>query len=496
MPQLSDRRHLLPGAAAFVGAFLVALLGLRAGADEPPAPPSGPVELQLLGVNDFHGHLEPPEPGLGGAAWLAAHLGRAAGSHPGRTITVHAGDMVGASPLVSSHFHDEPAIEATNRMGFDVGTIGNHELDEGGAELMRLLRGGRRTDGPRAHASDPSWGGVRYPYVAANTIERATGNPILPPYAVVERRGVRVGFIGVTTEETPRWLLPEHRRPYVFTDISDAVNRWTAELRSRGIEAIVVLAHSGAFRKGATAAGEIVAETAEMDDAVDVVVAGHTHSRLNLAVHGKLVVESEAYGTGYDRVTMTVDRTTGDVVAKSALLPATVHSGIAPDAAIERFVAGYAERVASIEERVVGHLEGPLDSHGLGRLAADAQRALAGADVAFVNPGNTRRPRLDAGSVTYAEAFLVHAYEHPVVRMRMRGRDVLAVMDQRKGVRLFASGLDAVEPGRTYTVAVNGVLAAAERFTAFDRGWDRSVAGTDLEALVAWLSRRRSAARG
>ena len=213
MLRLSDRRHLLPGAAAFSAALLAALLGLNALAGEPAAPPRpGAVELQLLGVNDFHGHLEPPAPGIGGAAWLSAHLARAARSHPGRTITVHAGDMVGASPLVSSWFHDEPAIEATNRMGFDVGTVGNHEFDEGGAELLRLLRGGRRTDGPRAFTSDPGWQGASYPYTAANTVDRAGGRPLLPPYQVVERAGVRVGFIGVTTEDTAQWLLPEHRR--------------------------------------------------------------------------------------------------------------------------------------------------------------------------------------------------------------------------------------------------------------------------------------------
>src|SRR3954465_11396762 len=122
-----DRRHLLPGAAAFAAALLVALLGLNAGADEPnnARARAGTVQLQLLGVNDFHGHLEPPEPGLGGAAWLGAWLNRAApgggGGGTGRPrpppaprIRVHGGDMVGASPLLSSHFKDVPTIEATN----------------------------------------------------------------------------------------------------------------------------------------------------------------------------------------------------------------------------------------------------------------------------------------------------------------------------------------------------------------------------------------------
>jgi 5'-nucleotidase len=491
--RLTDRRHLLPGAAAFAGAVLVALLGLRAGADQPPPPPpTGTVELQLLGVNDFHGNLEPPQQDLGGAAWLGAHLARAARSHPERTITVHAGDMVGASPLISSYFHDEPTIRATNMMRFDVGTVGNHEFDEGGAEMLRLIRGGQRTDGPRAYTSDPNWEGARYPYIAANTVSRETGELVLPPYEIVERAGVRVGFIGVTTDDTPKWLLPEYRREYRFTDISDAVNRWVPELRRRGVEAIVVLAHSGAFQKGLAAAGEIVDETTEMDDAVDVVVAGHTHSRLNLTVDGKLVVEAESYGTHYDQVRITVDRTTGDIVAKSALLAPATHAGIAPDPALARMVQGYAERVAPLGDRVVGNVEHELDSDGLGQLAADAQRAFAGADVAFVNPGNTRQPGLEAGPVTYAELFLVHAYEHPVLRMKMRGSDVLAVMEERQGVQLYASGLDGVEPDGLYTVAVNGVLAASERFTAFERGWDRSVAGTDLQALVAWFEREVS----
>jgi 5'-nucleotidase len=473
--RLRSRRHLLPGAAAFAAALLVALLGLNAGADEPgPAPQDdGPVELQLLGVNDFHGNLEPPEPGIGGAAWLGAHLDNAARSHPGHTIRVHAGDMIGASPLISSHFHDEPTIEATNMMAFDVGAVGNHEFDEGGDELMRVLQGSR------------------YQWLAANTVDPETGATFLPPYKVIERGGVRVGFIGVTTDDTPTWLLPEFKREYRFLDISEAVNRWVPELRSRGVEAIVVLAHSGAFQKGAAAGGEIADETAQMDDAVDVVIAGHTHSQLNFNVDGKLVVESFAYGTGYERVRIKVDRVTGDVIDKSADLATTTHAGTDPDPELESLVAGYASRVAPLGDRVVGHLDEELDSDGLGELAADAQRAFAGADVAFVNGGNTRRPGLDSGEVTYAEAFPVHAYEHPIVRMTMRGSDVLAVWRARGRVDLYESGLDAVRPGGTYTVAANAVLTTGRRFGAFARGWGAERVGTDLEALVAWLGREQ-----
>src|SRR5215210_3737466 len=170
----------LPGAAAFVAAILVALLGLYASADTPPPSepdrPANLVKLRLLGVNDLHGRLEAPRPGVGGAAWLKAHLDRA--TVPGRTIRVHAGDMIGASPLISSWFHDEPTMEAGNALGFDVGTLGNHEFDEGGDELLRILRGGQRTgqealrrdaDGSLVNTSSPAYAGAQYPYVAANT---------------------------------------------------------------------------------------------------------------------------------------------------------------------------------------------------------------------------------------------------------------------------------------------------------------------------------------
>ena len=209
--------------AAFAGALSVAALGLAAVAGptdvpraEPPKTPgppkaTGPVEIQLLGVNDFHGRLEPPRRGVGGAAALDAHLDRAERSHLGRTIRVHAGDMVGASPMVSSYFHDEPSVRAMNLMDFDVGTLGNHEFDEGGDEMVRLLHGGQRTDGlqfkrgrggRKVNTSDANFEGAGFPYIAANTIDRA-GELDLPPTRIIERAGARIGFIGVTTTRPP-----------------------------------------------------------------------------------------------------------------------------------------------------------------------------------------------------------------------------------------------------------------------------------------------------
>ena len=254
--------------------------------------------------------------------------------------------MVGASPLVSSRSHDEPTVKAMNLTRFDVGTLGNHEFDEGAAEALRLVHGGRRVGreaarpapaGNLVNTSDPGFAGATFPYLAANTVDRH-GRGVLPSYTIVERAGVRAGFIGVTTESTPDFLLERHASGHRFTDVSATVDRYARELRRRGVEAIVVLAHAGGTERAgsARARGEIVDETREMTDAVDVVVAGHSHSVLNTRVRNrsgrgtKLVVEASSYGEAYDRIELTVDRAGGDVVAKSAEVPRTWHGPVEP----------------------------------------------------------------------------------------------------------------------------------------------------------------------
>jgi len=510
-------RNAAPGLAAFATATVVALAGLAASADPPSGDGAagereGVVRLRLLGVNDFHGHLEPPRDGVGGAAWLDAHLDAA--TVPGRTIRVHAGDMVGASPLISSWFHDEPAIEAANQLDFDVGTLGNHEFDEGGDELLRLLRGGRRTDpealrrdagGRLVNTSAPQYAGAAFPYVAANTLDR-DGEPLLPPYRVVERAGVRVGFIGVTTTSTPHFLLPRHAERFRFIDVSDAVDRWVPELRAEGVEAIVVLAHSGAASDPADAgraSGEIVDEAAQMSSAVDVVIAGHTHSMLNLRVPNadgqgdKLVVEALSHGVAYDRVDMAVDRLSGDVVEKSASVPDTRHGVVSPDPATAALVRGYADRVAPLARRVVGGSDRPLTrANGqLGALAAAAQRELTGADVALVNPGSMRAD-LDPGPLLYEELFAVHPYDFPLLRLRLGGRELIDLLGGlRTGgsdVDVYVAGPDRLDPDAAYVVSANEWMATGNGFPALrDATKLGDPVGSETAALVRYVERRR-----
>ena len=208
------------------------------------------VQLRILAINDFHGHVATSSDDFGGvgrADFLAANIA-AARAEVENSVFVSAGDLIGASPLISGLFHDEPAIEAMNLMGLDFHGVGNHEFDEGPAELRRLQRGGLHpVDGDPD--GDP-FQGADFQVLAANVIDDSTGNAIFPPYAVREYDGVRVAFIGMTLENTPEIVVRRGVAGLTFLDEADAVNALAPELRDQGIEAIVVLLHQGGFSDG------------------------------------------------------------------------------------------------------------------------------------------------------------------------------------------------------------------------------------------------------
>ncbi len=500
-----------------------------------PVPEDRVADVQLLGVNDFHGNLEPPRlvngRSVGGAAYLDAYLDRYEANNPDRTIRVHAGDMVGGSPLISSYFHDEPSVYAMNEMEFDVGTLGNHEFDEGGEEMLRLINGGQRSDGAQfkdgpdgqpVNTSDPGFPGADFPYVAANTTYRSTGETVLPPYKILKRDGVEVGFVGVTTLETPNVVVPDAVAPFRYADISETVNEQAAALKARGVETIVVLAHAGGNQSGpAEATGEIISETAQMSDEVDVVVAGHSHNQLNIRVGNKLVVEAFALGTAFDAVNMRVDRKTKDVVSSSAQIVTTYNDAVTPDAETSALVAEYKGKITPISERIVGtaaenvtRTSTPSGESALGDLIADAQRGFAGADFAFMNPGGIRAD-VAAGEVTYSELFSVQPFDNQVVRMSLTGDRIYRLLEQQFGADgrtriLQVSGLrfsynsqnpagaritsvtlpdgTPIDRAATYTVAANSFIATGgDGFTVFKEGTNPETVGGDLDALEAHI---------
>lgn len=482
--------------------------------------PHRTIEVQLLGINDFHGQLNVTRTvagkPVGRADYLAAYLKQRAAANK-NTLLVHAGDMVGASAPVSALLQDEPTIAILNRLGFDVGTVGNHEFDEGVDELLRLVQGGY-------HEKTGWFEGATFPYVCANVVDRDTGKPILPSYVIKRVNGMPIGFVGVVTTETPRIVMPSAVATLRFLDEAEAINRAVAELKEKGVRAIVVLAHVPGAQLGVTGEpyGEVVELARKIDDEVDVIFAGHSHAYLNAVVDGKLIVQAYAYGTAFADVDLAIDPRTKDVVAKRAEIVTTFHEGMAPDPEIRRMIEEYEERVAPIVNRVVGTAaqaitreQNESGESALGNLIADAQRQAMQTDFAFLNPGGIRAD-LDAGDVTWGELYTIQPFNNTLVRMTLTGEQIRRLLNQQwqeNAVRMLqVSGLrytwDAarpvgdrvvdifradgtpLDPQGLYTVTVNSFLAeGGDGFTVLRDGTDRVYGPEDIEALVAYIER-------
>ncbi|NJK88045.1 MAG: hypothetical protein HC923_00725 [Myxococcales bacterium] len=269
---------------------------------------AGPVAVRILSFNDFHGHLLPNEDGSGGVAKLASLIDR---QRTTNTLVVSPGDLVGASPLVSAHFKDQPTIEAMNLLGLDVFGLGNHEFDEGLDELRRLQHG------------DPTSGfeGSRFPFLGAN-VHRGDGVPIFDPYVVKEVGGVEVAFIGLTLEDTKEIVAPD-LGDLQFADEVETISRYVYQLRERGIQAFVILLHEGGWQKGgindcSDLEGPVVDIVKQLPAEVDVVLSGHTHRTYNCEIDGKLLTAAGSNGKLLTQVDLEISPVTRDVIRKSA----------------------------------------------------------------------------------------------------------------------------------------------------------------------------------
>jgi 5'-nucleotidase len=491
---------------------------------EPPVAAAAPGDVvQLIAMNDFHGRISPQAGGdgtlitgpgvdtvygtaddvsetVGGAANIATTLTDLRTAFPGpdeSSFFVGAGDLVSASPFNSSVFKDEPTIEVLNALGLDYSSVGNHEFDRGITELKRISTA---TDGYEAahggavtacqgvtaeetgcfnDSTGTAFAGAQFPYLAANVVDQATQEPVLPPYEVVtDAAGNRVGLIGVVTDDTPNIVSPTGIAGLTFGDEADAINLYAGQLHDQGIEAIAVMIHEGgtqAAGNGLTTCGlspdsPIIAINDEVSPEVDAIISAHTHVPYDctLPVPGvngveRLVTQAGFYGKALTDIRLTFGAD-GDIDwAQSSATNVPVRR-TAPDAAVQQIV-GYWEARAAAEGSVpVGTQTADLDrayragtavrdaESGLGNLVADAQLAYARAtpslggtdvDVAFMNPGGLRADIncLSSGTgdpdgnVTYAETFSVQPFSNTVNTVDLTGAGIEQVLEQQWATR-------------------------------------------------------------
>jgi len=441
-------------------------LSLVAVADaRPPAGvgPPGSVDIQILAINDFHGNLLPPTGSsgrvgsvdAGGVEYLATHLSNLRTLNP-NTVVVSAGDMIGASPLLSALFHDEPTIEAFNLMGLDFNAVGNHEFDEGINELLRMQNGGCHPVDGCLDGDD--FTGAEFRFLAANVVWKKNGRPVFPAYKTRSFNGVHVAFVGMTLEGTPSIVSPSGISQLEFRDEAETVNALVPELKRRGVEAIVVVLHEGGVQTAPAPyngcvgiSGPIVDIVNRMDDAVDVVITGHTHQPYNCTINGKLVTSAFSFGRLVTKIDLTVDRATRDVTA-SVADNRIVTRDVARDPQQTALISRYNATAAPIANRVIGQVTSSITrttnaagESSLGDVIADAQLyatqdpGFGEAVVAFMNPGGIRADLTYAGSaagegdgnVTYGEMFTVQPFGNSLVTMTLTGAQIDTLLEQQ-----------------------------------------------------------------
>ncbi|UXX94673.1 bifunctional metallophosphatase/5'-nucleotidase [Streptomyces sp. AD2-2] len=464
--------------------------------------PSRYQDVQLLSFNDLHGNLEPPtgssgrvtelQPDgttktidAGGVEYLATHLRDARKGNP-YSITAAGGDMVGASPLISGLFHDEPTIEALNKLDLDVTSVGNHEFDEGAKELARLQNGGcHPTDGCY---TDKKFEGADFPYLAANVLDEKTKKPILKPYWVWKKKDVKVGFIGVTLEGTPGIVSADGVKGLQFKDEVETINKYAKELQKQGVQSIVALIHEGGFPASASynydcdasgggsgISGPIVDIAKNVTPAVDALVTGHTHNAYVCTINDpsgkpRMVTSASSFGRLYTDTTLTYDRRTGDIARTAVKSANHVVTRDVPKAAdLTSLIGKWNTLAAPIGNRPIGYISGDVNSTGtespMGDLIADAQLAYGKkldpeTDLALMNPGGVRAGLTykatgaeGDGVVTYAEGFTVQPFANTVNLQDFTGAQVVqALKEQVSGVNAAAPKVLQVSSGLTYTL--------------------------------------------
>jgi len=447
------------------------------------------VPVKIIAFNDFHGQLEAPGSlranaataaptiPVGGVEWLAGHVEALKAENP-NNVVVSAGDLIGATPLVSALFHDEPTIESMNLVGLEFNAVGNHEFDEGRTELLRMQQGG-------CHPTDPNtcmgatvgtpvpFEGARFAFLAANVQDAVSKKTLFAPYAIKTFGKVRVAFIGMTLKETPTIVSPSGVAGLEFTDEAAAVNALIPKLRARGVKAVVVLIHQGGTQPVTQAADTINACVGnlqgtplapivnQLDNEVDLVISGHTHQAYNCLLpnkNGRLISVTSANSAGrvLSDIDIQVNPVSGDVThvdAQNKLVDRTA-TGIVANAEVASVVAKYRALAMPIANRVIGEItaampDSPINAAGetaLGDVIADAQLQVTApvgfgeAVVAFMNPGGIRIPGFSFisspvgegdGKVTYGEAFTVQPFGNSLVTLTLSGKQIHILLEQQ-----------------------------------------------------------------
>ncbi|GAA2665262.1 MULTISPECIES: bifunctional UDP-sugar hydrolase/5'-nucleotidase [Actinosynnema] len=518
------------------------------------------VDVRLIGINDLHGNIEPPTGSsgrvtladgttvnAGGAAFNATHIKKLQ-SEVRNSVIVGQGDLIGASPVVSALFHDEPTVEILNKVGMHATAAGNHEFDEGYRELLRMQHGGcHPVDGCQF---SPSYTGAKFKILGANVTLAKSGLPALPPFWVEFRDGVPIGFIGMPLKDVPILVDPNGIKDLKFGDEIAAANKYAELLNWLGVKSIVLLVHQGDNTTGggpddcntvAGGPGRLIAE--KVSPKIDAVFSGHSHQQYNCTVtdpagNPRPFIEGLAFGRELSVVDLKIDKRTRDVVRSATRARNhVVTQDVTADPKIQAVIDQAKTKAGPIANKQIGTVasdipraQNPAGESPLGNLIADSQLAATtgnGAVAALMNPGGVRADLTYAGSpagegdgvVTYGEAFTVQPFGNILQTVTLTGAQLKAALEQqwqtvngaqRQIVLQPSAGLTyswsasapqgakvsnlaingaAVDPATGYRITINSFLqGGGDGFSAFTSGTSVTGGGIDLDAFTGYLA--------
>ncbi|GAB4208831.1 MAG: bifunctional UDP-sugar hydrolase/5'-nucleotidase [Sandaracinaceae bacterium] len=442
--------------------------------DDDPTPAPRVVTISIVGTNDLHGHVE----ALPAFSGYLASLRAARAADGGAVVLLDGGDMFQGT-LESNLAEGAPIVAAYAALGYDAVTIGNHEFDYGpvGDRATPATPEDDRRGALRARVAE-----APFPFLSANLLDRASGalaalgtdaRPVMPT-VVIDRAGVRLGVIGVTTEQTLTTTLATNVVDLAVRPLADAIREHARTLRDGGADVVLVAAHAGgrchAFEdphdlSSCETDQEIMTLAAALaPGTVDVIVAGHTHQGMAHVVNGIAIVESFSYGRAFGRVDLAYDLTADRVIAVDVRPPTELcraeacaearYEGrpITPDPRVVAITEAAAARAAELRARPLGVIlatevlrDGDAES-ALGNLFTDLMRAARpDADVALYNGGGLRAD-LPAGPLTYGAFYEALPFDNRFAFVRMTVGDLARMLVRnasRDGSFLSVSGVRA-----------------------------------------------------
>lgn len=490
--------------------------------------------IDIVALNDFHGYiqpspytyLDPDNPGetltvqAGGVAALSGLMRELRSQYPD-LLFVAAGDLVGASPPISAMFADEPSIVALNMLRLDLTSLGNHELDEGKAELYRQIDGG--CDSPRPDKAckyQPTFAGSDYDYVAANLIDTDKDETAVAPYVIKQTQGVRVAFVGGVVSDLSNLIPVESHRGLKTLDEADSINAVLPEIKAQGVDVIVAVIHEGGYgHAGANdcenLTGPIVNIAKRLSTDIDVLVTGHTHMAYICEVEGLLVTQGHHYGHLLTHLQMTLDNQ-GEVTNIDARNILVDPERYAADPEIAMFEADLLLRTSDILNRPIARIgatsiDRRITDAGecpMGNLTADAQLFATehlGAEIALMNYDGIRGDLLVSDitrPVTYNQLAAVHPFKGTLQIASLTGSALKAILEQQwsdaggfkplQVSRGFSYTWDGAKPRgqRIQDMALNGQPIQMDRYYAVTASGFLMDGGDGFTGFEATVNRR------